>query len=50
MTSPKIIETFVLREVLSPSDAQAALSVMVTERSWRNNSYVKQFMDRFDTQ
>jgi predicted nucleic acid-binding protein len=50
MTSPKIIETFVLRETLSSTEAQAALSVMVAERSWRNNSYVKQFMDRFDTE
>lgn len=48
MTTPKMIEAFVLRGILSPADAQTALSKMVTERSWRNNAYVTQFLDRFD--
>ena len=48
MTTPKMIEAFVLRDVLSPAEAQAALSEMVSERSWRNNTYVTQFLDRFD--
>ncbi len=48
MTTPKMIEALVIRGVLSPADAQAALSEMVTERSWRNNSYVTQFLGRFD--
>lgn len=49
MTTPKMIEAFVRRDVLSPASAQAALSEMVTERSWRNNAYVTQFLNRFDT-
>ncbi|RBI58271.1 hypothetical protein DMJ13_27540 [halophilic archaeon] len=49
VTTPKLIEALVIRDVLSPADAHAALSEMVTERSWRNNSYVTQFLDRFDT-
>jgi predicted nucleic acid-binding protein len=48
MTTPKMVESFVLRDVLSPTEAQVALSEMVTERSWRNNSYVTQFLDRFN--
>lgn len=48
MTTPKMIEALVIRGVLSSADAQTALSEMVTERSWRNNSYVTQFLDRFD--
>ena len=48
LTTPKSIEAFVLRGVLSPAEARAALSEMVTERSWRNNAYVTQFRDRFD--
>lgn len=48
MTTPKMIETFVRRDVLSPAAARAALSEMVTERSWRNNAYVSQFLKRFD--
>ena len=48
MTTPKMIEAFVLRDILAPAKAQAALSEMVTERSWRNNAYVTQFLDRFD--
>ena len=48
MTTPKMIEAFVLRDALSPAAAKAALSEMVTERSWRRNAYVTQFRDRFD--
>jgi predicted nucleic acid-binding protein len=48
VTTPKMIEAFVLRGVLSPAEAQTALSEVVTERSWRNNSYVTQFLDRFE--
>lgn len=48
MTTPKMIEAFVLRKVLSPTEAQTALSEMVSKRSWRNNAYVTQFLDRFD--
>lgn len=48
MTTPKMIEAFVRRDVLSPATAQAALSEMVAERSWRNNAYVTQFLNRFD--
>ena len=48
MTTPKMIEAFVLRDVLAAAKAQAALSEMVTERSWRNNAYVTQFLARFD--
>lgn len=48
MTTPKMIEAFVLRDVLAPAKARAAFSEMVTERSWRNNAYVTQFLDRFD--
>ena len=48
MTTPKMSEAFVLRDALSPAEAQVALSAMVPERSWRNNAYVTQFLDRFD--
>ena len=48
VTTPKMIETFVLRDVLAPAEAQTVLSEMVTDRSWRNNAYVTQFLDRFD--
>lgn len=48
MTIPKMIEALVRRGVLSPAAARAALSEMVTERSWRNNAYVTQFLNRFD--
>ncbi|ELZ01027.1 hypothetical protein [Natrialba aegyptia] len=47
LTTPKMMEALVLRGVLSAEDAQAALSEMVDERSWRNNSYVTQFLARF---
>ena len=46
LTTPKLIEAFVLRGVLSETEAQTALSEMVHERSWRNNAYVTQFLDR----
>ena len=48
MTTPKMIEAFVLRGVLPPAEAQTALSEMVTERSWRHNAYVTQFLSRFN--
>ena len=48
MTTPKMVEALVLRDVLSTAEAKTALSEMVTERSWRNNAYVTQFLDRFD--
>lgn len=47
LTTPKMMEALVLRGVLSTADARAALSEMVDERSWRNNSYVTQFRARF---
>lgn len=48
MTTPKIVEAFVLRGVLSPAEAHTALSEMVSARSWRNNAYVTQFLGRFE--
>ena len=48
VTTPKMIEVFTHRDVLSVDDATAALSEMVDERSWRSNSYVSQFRDRFE--
>jgi predicted nucleic acid-binding protein len=48
LTTPKMIEALVLRGVLSAADAQAALSEIVDERSWRNNTYVSQFLSRFE--
>ena len=48
MTTPKMIEAFVRRDVLSPAAARSALAEMVTERSWRNNAYVTHFLARFD--
>lgn len=48
MTTPKMIEAFVRRGVLSPDSARTVLSEMVTERSWRNNAYVSRFLNRFD--
>ncbi|ELY60295.1 hypothetical protein C491_03335 [Natronococcus amylolyticus DSM 10524] len=47
LTTPKMIEALVVRDVLSAEDARVALSEMVDERSWRNNSYVRQFLARF---
>lgn len=48
VTTPKLIESFVVRGTLSPNEARTALSEMIDERSWRSNSYVEQFMNRFD--
>lgn len=48
VTTPKMIESFVLRGNLLPSEARAAFSEMVAKRSWRNHSYVEQFRSRFD--
>lgn len=48
LTTPKMIETFVLRNVPSPNEARTVLTEMVAERSWRNNAYVTQFLDRFE--
>jgi predicted nucleic acid-binding protein len=49
LTTPKLIEVFTLRGVLSVDDAKGTLSEMVDERSWRGNPYVTQFRDRFET-
>lgn len=48
VTTPKLIESFVVRGTLSPNEARTILSEMIDERSWRSNSYVEQFMNRFD--
>lgn len=47
VTTPKLIESFVVRGMFSQSEARTALSEMINERSWRTNSYVTQFMHRF---
>lgn len=47
LTTPKMMEALVVRGALSTEDARTALSEMVDERSWRNNSYVTQFLARF---
>lgn len=49
VTTPKMIEVFTLRGVLSDDDASDILTEMVDERSWRGNPYVTQFRDRFET-
>lgn len=48
VTTPKMVEVFTLRDVLSVDDANDILTEMVDERSWRSNSYVTQFRDRFE--
>ena len=49
VTTPKMVEVFTRRDVLSVDDATDILTEMVDERSWRGNSYVTQFRDRFET-
>jgi predicted nucleic acid-binding protein len=49
VTTPKMVEVFTRRDVLSVDDATDILTEMVDERSWRSNSYVTQFRDRFET-
>lgn len=49
VTTPKMVEVFTRRDVLSVDDAKDILTEMVDERSWRSNSYVTQFRDRFET-
>jgi predicted nucleic acid-binding protein len=50
VTTPKLIEVFTLRGILSEDDASDILTELVDERSWRGNSYVTQFRDRFEPQ
>lgn len=49
LTTPKLIEVFTIRGVLSVDDARRILTDMVDERSWRGNPYVEQFRDRFES-
>ncbi|PSQ31304.1 hypothetical protein BRD16_04060 [Halobacteriales archaeon SW_6_65_46] len=49
VTTPKLIEAFTRRDVLSAETARDILSEMIEERSWRGNPYVAQFRDRFET-
>jgi len=49
VTTPKMVEVFTRRDVLSVDDATDILTEVVNERSWRSNSYVTQFRDRFET-
>lgn len=49
LTTPKLIEVFTLRGVLSVDDAKGILDEMVDAQSWRGNPYVTQFRDRFET-
>jgi predicted nucleic acid-binding protein len=48
VTTPKLIEAFTLRGILSEDEAGDILTELVDERSWRGNSYVTQFRDRFE--
>jgi predicted nucleic acid-binding protein len=49
VTTPNMVEVFTRRDVLSVEDATDILTEMVDERSWRGDSYVTQFRDRFET-
>ncbi|WP_247729871.1 hypothetical protein [Halovivax limisalsi] len=49
LTSPKLLEVFTLRGVLSTDDANDCLAEMADLRSWRGNPYVEQFRERFGT-